>query len=68
MLFKFFSQGDPPNRNRPLYSSHPMYLSYESSDDDQKIYAHTVLLLNSNAAEAVVSPGKILGKLIEISN
>lgn len=56
-----FNQGDCPSRDRPLYSSHPMYLAYETenSNDDQ-VLAHTVLLLNSNAAEAVLSPGKIL--------
>ena len=56
----FFTQGDPPFQNRPLYSAHPMYLAYEANDGGDQTLAHTVLLLNSNAAEAALSPGKIL--------
>lgn len=60
--FLFFSQGYPPIENKPLYSSQPIYLAYENDGQASggPVLAHTVVLLNSNAMEAVLSPGKVL--------
>lgn len=59
--FLFFSRGYPPIEDKPLYSSQPIYLAYENEGQSGgPVLAHTVVLLNSNAMEAILSPGKVL--------
>ncbi|EDV25113.1 uncharacterized protein TRIADDRAFT_56705 [Trichoplax adhaerens] len=47
-----FSRDEFPGPNRNLYGVHPMYLNIE----DDAANSHAILLLNSNAMEAVLTP------------
>ncbi|XP_067672785.1 lysosomal alpha-glucosidase-like [Haliotis asinina] len=49
--FVFWNKDQPPNENTNLYGSHPFYLMMENDTN-----SHGVLLLNSNAMEAVLQP------------
>ncbi|RDD41921.1 Lysosomal alpha-glucosidase [Trichoplax sp. H2] len=47
-----FSRDEFPGPNRNLYGVHPMYLNVEDADGNSNV----VLLVNSNAMEAVLTP------------
>ncbi|XP_046352773.2 lysosomal alpha-glucosidase-like isoform X1 [Haliotis rufescens] len=49
--FVFWNKDQPPAENTNLYGSHPFYLVMENDSS-----SHGVLLLNSNAMEAILQP------------
>ncbi|XP_046554565.1 lysosomal alpha-glucosidase-like [Haliotis rubra] len=49
--FVFWNKDQPPDEDTNLYGSHPFYLMMENDTN-----SHGVLLLNSNAMEAVLQP------------
>lgn len=51
-IIHMYNRGKLPRPNTPLYSSHPVYLTYEHG---QNVTAHTVFLLNSHPMEIELS-------------